>query len=267
MHIDELFAQLADNIDDRHITMQILMEWSQGRTVYGGLTAALLYKAMRQGVDQDRKPRYLNCNFVSPLLAEEAFEIEVTPLRSGRSATQLMGQITQNGKVCVTAQVCFGLGRDSKIQINHDTGHDMQIPKKGNFIPQIPKVVPKFLRHYDINLKAGRFPFMASKKDFMHGWVRFKKAPEHMSEGHVVSLIDAFPCPVLQMLKWPAPASTMNWNIEFIHPYDHIKPSDWLAYQSATRQAADGYCHMESNIWNQQGQLIAISRQVVAVFA
>ncbi|WP_395376341.1 acyl-CoA thioesterase [Marinicella sp. W31] len=267
MHIDELFAELADRIEDHRMTMQVPIDWSQGRTVYGGLTASLLYKAMRQGVDQERKPRYLNCSFISPLMAEEVFEIEVTPLRSGRSATQLMGKITQNGHVCVVAQVCFGLDRESKIQINHDTCHEMQRPKKGNFIPQIPKVVPKFLRHYDLSLVEGRFPFMAGKKDYMHGWVRFKKTPEHISEGHVVSLIDAWPCPVLQKLKWPAPASTMNWNIEFIHPYEEIGVSDWLAYQSQTRQAADGYCHMESNIWNQQGQLIAISRQVVAVFA
>ena len=267
MHIDELFAQVLNSPDHQNMSMQVPVGWSQGRTVYGGLTAALLYKAMRKDVDAERKPRYLNCSFISPLLAAEPFQIEVQLLRSGRSATQLMGQIKQNDKVCVVAQVCYGQSRDSKIQIEHDAGHSMPLPKKATFMPQIPKVVPKFLRHYELKIEAGRVPFSGGKKDYMHGWMRFKKTPEHMSEGHVVSLIDAWPSPILQQLRWPAPASTMNWNIEFIHPYDTIEPDHWLAYQSVTRQAADGYCHMESNIWNQQRQLIAISRQVVAVFA
>jgi acyl-CoA thioesterase len=43
--------------------------------------------------------------------------------------------------------------------------------------------------------------------------------------------------------------------------------SDWFVYQVQTRQSADGYKHTQANIWDKHGTLVAINRQVVAVFA
>jgi acyl-CoA thioesterase len=79
-------------------------------------------------------------------------------------------------------------------------------------------------------------------------------------------LIDVWPPTVLQQLKWPAPASTMSWNVEFIHPHPVIAPTDWLGYECVTRQAAQGYAHTEANIYTPDGTLIALSRQTVTVF-
>jgi acyl-CoA thioesterase len=58
----------------------------------------------------------------------------------------------------------------------------------------------------------------------------------------------------------------MSWSVEFIHPHQKFAPQDWFAYQARTRQASDGYANTEANIWDAQGQLVAISRQTVAVF-
>lgn len=115
-------------------------------------------------------------------------------------------------------------------------------------------------------MMEGKMAFMGSKLDTTKGWMRFKKPPVTITDAHLIALIDTFPCTVLQKLRWPAPASTMNWNIEFLHPHDEILPEDWLAYAALPRQAADGYCHMESNIWDTKGKLIAISRQLVGIF-
>jgi acyl-CoA thioesterase len=69
------------------------------------------------------------------------------------------------------------------------------------------------------------------------------------------------------MLRLPAMASRMSWNLEFIRPHQKSSGSDWFAYQARTRQSADGYAHTEANILDKHGTLVAISRQVVAVFA
>lgn len=96
--------------------------------------------------------------------------------------------------------------------------------------------------------------------------MRFSEAPAEVTDAHLIALIDAWPPTILQMLRWPAPASTMSWNLEFIHPHGPVAGDDWFAYQADTRQAADGYCHSEANIWDTRGELIAISRQIIAVF-
>ena len=97
--------------------------------------------------------------------------------------------------------------------------------------------------------------------------MRYKKAPLKMSDAHLISMIDAWPPTLLQMLKWPAPASTVSWNVEFLHPHQEVLANDWFAYKASTRQAGDGYGHTEANIWDAHGKLIALSRQTVAIFA
>ncbi|MFT4994354.1 MAG: acyl-CoA thioesterase, partial [Paraglaciecola sp.] len=172
----------------------------------------------------------------------------------------------QNGKVCALVQACFGVARQSKIHVKNYDKHAMLLPKKATFLPQIPKITPKFLRHFDLAIVDGGLPFTGSKKSHLHGWMRYSEAPNEVTDIHLIALIDAWPPTTLQMLRWPSPSSSMNWNVEFMHPHQNFKASDWLAYQSHTRQAADGYAHTEANIWDAQGELVAISRQTVAVF-
>ncbi|GAA6186347.1 thioesterase family protein [Aliiglaciecola sp. NS0011-25] len=268
MTLDELLAQAKEHSLDanKQPTMTILKEWGQGRTVFGGLSASILYAAIKVKIDDDRVMRSFNCNFVGPLLVDTTFEIVVEILRQGKNATQALGRIVQDGKTCVTCQVCFGVARTSKIVVKNNDTHTMEIPKKGMFLPQIPKITPKFMRFYDLSIVEGRMPFMGSKKSEISGWMRFKKPPVEITDAHLISLIDAWPPTILQMLRLPAPSSTMSWNIEFIHPHQDFSPADWFAFKAITRQAADGYAHTEGNVWDQSGQLIAISRQTVGIF-
>lgn len=267
MHIDEISTALRIS---NHSQVSVPNDWAQGRTVYGGLSAALIFDQMQmvvnQHTEQSRPIRYLNLSFIGPLLTTEPFTVEVELLRSGHSATQLAAKIIQHEQVAVMGQACFGINRESKITIPNDCKHDMEVAKKANFIPQIPKVVPKFLRHFDINLQDARFPFMHSKKSHMHGWMRFKKSPDIFNDMHLIACIDAWPCTVLQQLKLPVPASTMSWCLEFPQSRVTIKPADWLAYQANTQHAQDGYVSSDAKVWNQSGELLALSRQTVGIF-
>lgn len=113
----------------------------------------------------------------------------------------------------------------------------MEKPKKAN----ITAKMPSFLCHIDFDIQQGRMPFMHGKKDYIHGWMRYKKPPQKFNYAHLIALIDAWPCTVLQQLELPAPASTMNWNLEFPQVASAVKPDQWLAYQSTTAHASDGY--------------------------
>jgi len=268
MQIDQIIQSLATSKNNEVV---IPDNWAQGRTVYGGLTAALIYHRMQQRValdkpDESRPIRYINLSFIAPLMVKQSMSVEVELLRTGRSASQLIAFVKQDGRTCVIAQACFGVDRESKINITGQYKLDMQLPKKANFIPQIPKVVPRFLRHVEINLQQGRLPFMQGKKDYLHGWMRFKKQPTQFNDAHLIALIDAWPSTVLQQLKLPAPASTMNWNLEFPQTAPQIEPNQWLAYQATTAHASDGYVYGDAHIWNEAGDLLALSRQTVGVF-
>jgi len=240
--------------------------WGQGRTAFGGISAGMLYSAIRQKVNDSRVLRSFTTNFVGPLALDTPFTIEVTLLREGKNVSQYIAHAKQNGKSCVFSQACFGIGRQSGIKVDNTDTHDMPNPAKAKFIPQIPKVTPKFLRYFDLSIDSGGVPFTRKKESHYHGFMRFKHPPATITDAHIITMIDAWPPTLLQMMKLPAPASTVSWNVEFIHPHKEMSPSDWFAYKAHTRQAADGYGHTEATIWDKDNEVIALSRQTVAVF-
>ncbi len=240
--------------------------WSNGRTVFGGLTAALLNQAMCSELHDEYLLRVQNTQFIGPVLLDEPFEIDVTHLRDGKNVTQLQAKIIQGDQIAVLANVAYGKERESKINVAEPKVELPELPKKPTWIPQIPKVTPKVLKYFDCKFEEGGAPFTGKKNTTYSGWMRFSELPGQLTDAHIIALIDIWPPPVLQILRWPAPSSSLCWNVEFIHPHPIISGTQWLAFRCITRQAAGGYAHTEASIYTQSGQLIAISRQTVTVF-
>lgn len=266
MNADQLFDAVRDHMSEGGAEhLQISADWSQGRTVFGGLSASLGFVAIRTQVP-DRVLRSFSCQFIGPLFTETDFEIEVKVLREGKNATQAIASIHQKGEVVVSCQACFGVPRNSGIEILARDSHDMPLADKPGVIPVIPGVTPEFIGHMDLHVVAGGFPFSGSQHSHTHGFMRLKETPQQITDAHVILLIDAWPPTVAQQLKGPAPVSTMTWQLDMIQESVEMPADGWLGYQVDARQAHNGYAHTEANIWDSQGRLLALSRQTVAVF-
>lgn len=259
--IDEFFSAARDGAE-----LVVPETWGQGRTVFGGLSAGLLNKAMTGELGDDRNMRVQTVQFIGPLNTETPFTIAVEHLRDGKNVTQMQARLMQNGKVAVQAMAAFGQDRDSKVNTRSEPVDLGEVPKKPAWMPQIPKVTPKFHRNIDIKFTDGGLPFTNKKEGKYEGWMRLSDAPANMTDAHLIALIDVWPPTVLQQLRWPAPASTLSWNVEFVHPHPELSPTDWIGYRAKTVQAADGYAHSEAHIFAPDGTLIALSRQLVTVF-
>jgi acyl-CoA thioesterase len=103
----------------------------------------------------------------------------------------------------------------------------------------------------------------------MGGWVRLRGdvKEEPVTESHILALVDAWPPSLLPHLKKPAMGSTLTWTIEFVQPLRELSTLDWCKYRVETEYAADGYGHAAAKLWSAQGELIAMSRQTVTIFA
>ncbi|GGF80548.1 acyl-CoA thioesterase [Alteromonas lipolytica] len=271
MHIDKLLEHTAAAVKsgDNQWTFShpgLPDTWGQGRTAFGGITAAMLHHALSLVVEEDRSLRAYHTNFVGPVSFDTPIELVVEKLRAGRNMTQFLAKLVQNGDVCVCIQACFGVNRESKISIDKLPSHSMAVPQKPNYIPQIPKLMPRFFRYYDLAVEQGQFPFSWSKHSHYHGWMRFKEPLENFNYSHLISLIDAWPPAILQQLKLPAPASTVSWDIEMVQPLNITSDNPWFGYQVDTRLANDGYAHTEATIWDDKERVVALSRQTIAVF-
>lgn len=266
---DTLFASLMETIEtpEEIIHLRVPADWMQGRTVYGGLVAALALKSMRAHVSQERKIRSLFISFIGPLDAEP-FHIQTRQLRSGKSVTTIESRIIQNDTTCCTALGCFGADRDSQIRIPPVHHPNMPDPSSAIELPYIDGLTPAFTRHFDYRWAMGEFPFSGKGGQEIGGWINFREQSECFTEEWLVALADAWPTPVLSQLTEPAAASTMTWALEFIHlARTTCTENQWWGYHCTVDSAEKGYVHERSAIWDPDGHLAVFSHQTNTVFA
>lgn len=266
---DTLFADLMDKFDtpEKKSHFQVPDDWMQGRTVYGGLIAALALQSMRAHVPQGRKIRTLFVSFIGPLDAEP-FNIQTRELRSGRSVTSVESRITQNDVICCTTLGSFGADRVSQIRIPPVRCPKMPDPSRAFELPYIDGLTPAFTRHFGYRWAMGEFPFSGKGGEEIGGWINFREQTECFTEEWLVALADAWPTPVLSQLTEPAAASTMTWALEFIHlDRTTCTENQWWGYHCTVDSAEKGYVHERSAIWDPDGHLAVFSHQTNTVFA
>ncbi len=248
-----------------HSTLMMPEGWGQGRATFGGLVAAVLYAHMEQQVEASRLPRSLSLSFVGPV-APGPVELETEILREGRGVTQAQSRLRQNGQVQAVMLGSFGASRPSQIQVDAEPAPSVKAPEHCVKRPTVPGLTPEFMQWFDYRWGVGTLPYMGSPHREMGGWVRFAEAPPRLGAAHLLALVDAWPPAVLPRLTKPAPASSLSWTLEFIHPLPELDPQDWLLYVASIDQAREGYGQTQARLWSAKGELIALSRQTVTVF-
>jgi len=262
MTLDELLH--AATTDESALV--IPKHWSQGRTVYGGLSMALAYARMRQRIEPERLLRAINGSFIGPVAFAEPVDIKVEVLREGKSLSQLQATVSQHGKTCSLIQATFGKSLPSEAVVT-----DHPIPEFTTANDQLtelylPGITPDFLENIEVQIAEGDIPCAGSSKRELGGWMRFRNPPAVFTEAHLIAIIDAWPPTTLPMTKTLAPASTVDWQLNLMQPAPVIKPDEYLGYRATIRYSKDGFGYTEACIWNQNNELLALSNQTVLTY-
>jgi len=241
--------------------------WAQGRSVFGGLSAALLLTHIEENTGlTDKELRSIHVQFCSALKAGEPVNLRYSVLSSGKSVTNIQATLSQNNETRTFVTCCFASERDSAIEVNTPKYLPSISHSKSNRLPFIQNVTPNFIQHLDLRLTSKNMPFTGSQNMPMTGWMHFENKPLELNDSAILALIDAWPPAVLPMMKQPAPASSVTWNVEFFHPRRAISKDSPLYYECVVTQASHGLAHTEARIVTKEGELVALSRQVVAVY-
>lgn len=241
--------------------------WAQGRSVFGGLSAALLLTHIEGNTGlTDRELRSIHVQFCSALKAGEPVNLNYSVLSSGKSVTNIQATLSQSNETRTFVTCCFASERDSAIEVNTPKYSPATSHSKSNRLPFIQNVTPNFIQHLDLRLSSKNMPFTGSQNMPMAGWMHFENKPLELNDSAILALIDAWPPAVLPMMKQPAPASSVTWNVEFFHPRQHLSKDSPLYYECVVTQASHGLAHTEARIVTEEGELVALSRQVVAVY-
>lgn len=127
--------------------------------------------------------------------------------------------------------------------------------------------MPEFTTAFDYRVTQGGLPFSGVKSREFGGYMRYRTLDTMIDEGTLLGMVDAWPPALLPHLTELAPASSLTWTIEFPAYLPQFSTHEWWHYVATIDYAADGYGHTHAHIWAPDGQLVAISRQTVTVFA
>ncbi len=264
MNFDEYLQQANESA-----ALTIDSGWAQGNTTFGGLSAALLLQHLQNKFQLEQTLRSLSVNFCGALHTEQPASLSASTLRQGRSIGHYQAIATQNDEIVTLINACFAKGRESNIEVEEPRITPPEAGE-GKRIPYIKGMSPEFTRHIDFAYVSGGMPFTNSKDNHVHGWMRFKEGAGHLTNPHLVALIDSWPPTIIQKIKGFAPCATVSWNLELITPLDQleqpINADDWLWYEAEIRQAHDGYGHTEARIYTKEGIPLALSRQLVVAY-
>ncbi|MGE8498247.1 MAG: acyl-CoA thioesterase [Pseudomonas sp.] len=262
------FTELLQAVRNDPRAVVIPSSWAQGRASFGGLVGALVYEAMRAQVADGRPARSLAVTFVGPVEPGVPVSFEAEILREGKAVSQVLGKAVQKGQVVTIIQGSFGASRESVINVAAEPAPQIKAVEACQELPYIPNVTPEFTRFLAMRWAIGGMPFTNNPSRDMGGWVRLRGEQEAqaVSEAHLLALVDAWPPAVLPHLSSPAPGSSLTWTIEFIHPLHALTTADWCLYRAHIEHARDGYGNIAAGLWAPTGELLAISRQTVAVF-
>ena len=262
----EAFDQVLQRITpEPKQTVELPTGWGQGRALFGGLTAAIAWRHGQAGAAPDQQLRAMTVSFVAPVLAGSA-ELERCILRQGKNVTQIAVNIYQAGEVVLAALLTYGSARSSMVSVVDTPEPKSAAVEQGQAFPP-PKYLPEFAGAFEYSVTVGGLPFSGNTSREFGGFMRFKELNQPIDIGTFLGLVDAWPPAVLPHLTEFAPASSLTWTIEFPTQLPQQSTNEWWHYVATIDYAADGYGHTHAHIWDKKGQLVAISRQTVTVYA
>jgi len=259
------FEKYLEQVNSSEASIIIEPDWMQGRSAFGGLSAALVCRAMMKALTRTIPVRCLQVSFVGPVVSGP-LDISATVLRQGSNVCQVMGRGEQNGDARIMILGGFGEARDSSIAVPAPQLNDMNSPERAQSMPYIEGVTPEFTKHFDFRY-CTPIPFSGTKDTQLQGYVRFRDPVKNIDSAQLLGLVDAWPPTTLPMLKKPAPASSLNWTIEFVQPQPSLSGDEFCQYQAEIIESSKGYGHTYARIANSAGEMLAISHQTVTHFA
>lgn len=258
------FSRLLDALhpQDEGFGATLPTDWLQGRTAYGGLSAALCLAAMHRQHAALPPLRSAQFCFVGP--ATGALNIQAEILRRGKSTVLADVNLFGEDGLATRSTLCFGAGRAS--------AHDhMVLPVPDVAGPDAcPEFYtwperPNFMNHFTGRLAAGARPRTPGAAPTMTVWLRHRDDGDDSDPVRLLALADALPPAAMTMSTERIMISTMTWSVDMLTAAP-ATPSGWWLVQAEAEMSRDGYSAQSTKIWNSDGTPILLARQNVAIF-
>ncbi|WP_375420239.1 thioesterase family protein [uncultured Sphingomonas sp.] len=233
--------------------------WLQGRTSYGGLSAALALH-VAQHSDVDLPPlRSALVAFIGPLSGE--ITIRATRLRRGRNAAFIQVDVESEAGLGLRATFVFMGPVESKVDHRVGTAPDFPMPTPEDKVFNGLAAV-SFTQNFEmLDLRDGTL----GPTEWLR-WVRLADRDGVDPTVELICIADCLPPAALKLIGGPAPVSSMTWQLNLLGAKPRTENGWWLL-RASSDHAKDGSSSQTMAIWNSDGTPIADQMQSVAIFA
>jgi len=240
-------------------------DWRQGRTTYGGLSAALCVAGALRAMEGLPVLRSAQFVFVGP--AAGTLRIAATLLRQGKSSVFVGVDLVGEAGLATRATLSFGAPRASVLGYRACPAPEVPGPEEGRpFFPNVER--PAFTTHFETR-RAGKYARASgpAEPDLLL-WIRHNDLDARRGLAGLIALADALPPAAITMFPAPAPISTITWSVDLLEP-DLVEAGSaegWHLMRSRGDHVADGYTSQHMVLWNGGGVPLLLARQTVALF-
>lgn len=231
--------------------------WWIQRGPNGGYLAALLLRAIRAEVADDRRTtRSLTVHYLRPP-AEGPVTVDVTVERSGRSLSTVSARMDQDGTTIALALAALAADRDESVVFDDTVMPEVAPP---DACPPMPSAIDIPLHErYETRLAIGGPMFSEGPAAVTGGWIRLADG-EPIDELVVAAFTDAWPPAIFTRSATPLAVPTIDLNVHLRQPV--ADPSAWSLVVFRTQLSAGGYLEEDGEVWSEDGRLLAQSRQL-----
>ncbi|HYD49896.1 MAG TPA: thioesterase family protein [Terriglobales bacterium] len=249
---DTLVTCAADGIYSAHLSDR----WSIGHVPNGGYLLAVVMSALRHALPAP-DPLAINAHYLRPGTPGPA-EVHVEVVKLGRRFSTAAARLVQGGKESLRVLATYG----DLSAMEGPTFADAAPPQLGKPPREAPRREPGGMtirERFDLELDPATTGFLRGERAEhaeIRGWLRFADGRPH--DVHALGLIaDAFPPAIFQKVE-PGWVPTLELTV-------HVRArprSPWLAGVFRTRIAQHGLIEEDGELWDQDGTLVAMSRQL-----
>jgi acyl-CoA thioesterase len=228
--------------------------WLQGRTAYGGFSAALALHAAQQS-DVDLPPlRSAQVSFIGPLSGD--ITIRASRLRRGRNAAFVQADVESEAGLGLRATFVFMGAVESRV--DHQTGGAPDFP--------MPQPDTQTFRSHSAVAFSRNFDLLDRRDDSVGPaeWLRWARLVDRDGLDPMVELMavaDCLPPAALKLL-----GGRQAWLLNILGPQPVTRDGWWLL-RATTDYTRDGSSSQQMAIWNADGMPVAEQMQSVAIFA
>lgn len=258
------FSQMMAGLQagDDAFSITLPADWLQGRTAYGGLSAAVCLEATQRAFPGLPALRSAQFAFVGP--ATGALRTTPRILRQGKSTVFASVELEGDSGLAVRGTLCFGAERDSAhAYAKYSMPATPPLTDCPSFYSWSPR--PNFMNHFEGRLAGGGAPMSSHAVPEMLVWLRHRDASASDDLVRLVALADALPPASFASFGEVVPISTMTWAIDMLEPNPRSETGWWLVQWTA-ETIRHGYSAQTAVIWSPDSRPVLSARQNVAIF-